>query len=94
MSSRSRSHRKFGFTAATAAATLAAAAPFVVSGGWGPVGPGVARGQQAAPVPPPSFSRQPTTPLETWEVADYLIRVGPPEQAGFATITAPGRSSA
>ena len=27
------------------------------------------------------FSHEPTTPLETWEVADYLIRVGQPAQA-------------
>ena len=81
MSSRSRSRRTRGFTA-TAAATLAAAAPFVVADGWGRGGSGVAQGQQqAAPAPPPSFARQPTTPLETWEVVDYLVRVGQPEQA-------------
>ncbi len=42
----------------------------------------------AAPSPAPaqapgleSFARKPTTPLENWEVADYLIRAGQPEQA-------------
>ncbi len=80
MLSRSRSPRKLGFTA-VAAATLAASSPFVVSDGWGLVGSGVARGQQTQAPPPPSFSRNPTTPLETWEVADYLIRIGQPEQA-------------
>ena len=74
MLSRSRP-RKLGWS--TAAAALAAAAPFVAPGG---VGPATALGQQAAP-PPPSFGRQPVTPLEVWEVADYLIRVGQPEQA-------------
>jgi len=67
--SRPRSPRKLGLMAA-AVATL--------------VGSGVARGQQQSPSQPPlppSFSRQPTTPLETWELADYLIRVGQPEQA-------------
>jgi len=80
MLSRSRSPRKLGFTA-VAAATLAASSPFVASDGWGLVGSGVARGQQTQTPPPPSFSRNPTTPLEIWEVADYLIRVGQPEQA-------------
>ena len=79
MLSRSRSARKLGFTA-TAVATLAAAAPFVVPEGWASLGSGVAQAQQPV-APPPSFSRQPTTPLETWEVADYLIRIGQPEQA-------------
>ncbi len=28
-----------------------------------------------------AFSREPRTPLEAWEVADYLIKIGEPEQA-------------
>ncbi len=80
MLSRSRSPRKRGFTA-VAAATLAAASPFVVADGWGLIGSGAALGQQTAPAPPPSFARQPITPLETWDVVDYLIRTGQPEQA-------------
>lgn len=78
MMSRSRSRRKLGISAAAAA--LAAASPLVVGDGWGPIGSGAAWGQQQ-PTPPPSFARQPTTPLETWEVVDYLLRVGQPEQA-------------
>ena len=82
MSSRSFAPRKRGFTATAAAATLAAAAPFVVSDGWGWIGSGMAQGQQTTPTPPPpSFARQPTTPLETWEVVDYLMKTGQPEQA-------------
>ena len=73
MKSRSRSRRTLGFTA-RAAATLAAASPFLV-------GSGAALGRQQPVPPPPSFARQPTTPLETWEVVDYLLRVGQPEQA-------------
>ncbi len=80
MLSRTRSARKLGFTATAA---LAAATPFLVADGWGLIGSGMARGQQtAAPAPPPpSFASQPTTPLETWEVVDYLLKVGQPEQA-------------
>ena len=80
MSSRSRSRRNRGLMAA--AASLAAAAPFVVSGGIGFVGWGMVQAQQQAPVPPPSFGREPVTPLETWEVVDYLVRIGQPDQAG------------
>ncbi len=80
---RSRSVRQLGW-AATAAATLAAVAPFVVG-----ISGGSAHGQAPAapqnpvlpPQPPTSFARQPTTPLETWEVVDHLIRIGQPEQA-------------
>ncbi len=50
-----------------------------MSDGWGLVGSG-SPGRSAAP-PAPSFARQPTTPLETWDVVDYLIRTGQPEQA-------------
>ena len=81
MLSRSRSPRKLGFTATTAAA-LAAAAPFLVADGWGLIDSGTARAQAQQPIAPPSsFARQPTTPLETWDVVNYLIRIGQPEQA-------------
>ena len=66
MLSRSRSIRTLGLAAALAVAPLAA-------------GPG---GEASAQVLPRSvFGRDPRTPLETWEVANYLIRVGQPEQA-------------
>ena len=79
MMSRSRSPRRRGFT--VVAATLAAASPFVNADGWGLIGSGVARGQQTVIQPPTSFARQPANPLETWEVVDYLMKIGQPEQA-------------
>ena len=66
MWNRSRSTRTVGLAAALAAAPFAA-------------GPG---GEARAQVlPHDAFSREPRTPLEAWEVANYLIRVGQPGQA-------------
>lgn len=82
--SRSRSAQKFGWSA-LAAAALAAAPPIAPLAGVGAARGAEPEPQQAQQPPremvPPSFSRPPETPLETWEVADHLIRIGQPEQA-------------
>ena len=66
MLSRSRTTRILGLALALAAATFAA----------GPVSQ--ALGQVPAK---DAFAREPKTPLEAWEVATYLIRIGQPDQA-------------
>ena len=84
--SRSRTVRQLGWSA-TAAATLAAVSPFVLGGGRAlaldeepPQAQQPQRPVEPAAIPP-SFSQAPTTPLETWEVADHLLQIGQPEQA-------------
>jgi len=57
-------------------AVALAAAPF--GPGFGPVGPAQAQAQVPAR---DAFSREPRTPLEAWEVADYLVQIGQPAQA-------------
>src|SRR5688572_9980463 len=59
--------RAFTVTLASALACLAIGSPRAL-------------GQIRAPGPE-SFAKAPTTPLELWGAADYLIRVGQPEQA-------------
>ena len=67
MMSRSRTTRALGL-----ALGLAGSSPLFVAR---PVaGPGQVAARDA-------FAREPKTPLETWEVASYLIRVGQPDQA-------------
>jgi len=66
--SRSRSARILGLTLGFAVVPL----------GVGLLGGGSALAQAPGRG---DFSREPTTPLETWEVADYLLRIGQPAQA-------------
>src|SRR4051812_24573284 len=66
MLSRSRTIRTLGL------ALILAAAPFVA----GPRGAALAQVQARD-----AFAGEPKTPLETWEVANYLIRIGQPGQA-------------
>ncbi len=73
MLKRTRIARAFGLLAA-----LAVAAPTGSGAGR------TARAQPPTPTPIPgrdAFAFEPKTPLATWEVADYLIRIGQPEQA-------------
>ncbi len=57
-------------------AAALAASPFV-DAPWAPA-PALA---QIPGIGRDAFSREPRTPLETWEVADYLMKIGQPEQA-------------
>lgn len=61
-----------------------AAAPVIALAltGWGPIAPFAAQAQTRGQGPAGgAFAREPRTPVETWEVIDYLLKVGQPEQA-------------
>src|SRR4051794_40322925 len=45
------------------------------------IGPGIVPEAHAQPSGPQVFAKTPTTPLELWDAADYLVRTGQAPQA-------------